>query len=416
MKKKVGILLSLVAVVAVLVIAGRYNGIIGIVQQNLEGESKGSKVISEVVVPIIETAQAQEQPVEVSLEDLQKLSYTEGYAYNLLSEEEQQIYVEILSALNGLEKEVILSSDDVDQVVKIHEYVCADNPELFWVEGYQILPYEMAGKTVKVKYSGIYTMGRGEKENYQIALEQKVAGWLAEIAEYNSDYEKVKKAYQLIILNTEYDPEAEQSQNILSVFLNGKSVCQGYAEAFQYLCKHSGIQNILVIGDATNGGEPQPHAWNLVSMDGKFYQFDITWGDPNYQVTENVVGEVNWDISYKYFGLTDSEMVLNHTSDMKMELPKCTSIDNNYYVKEGYYYTELNKRQLKLQFMEAEKSGEGAVHMRCDDNLLYKELVSYLIEDSKVFYIIRDYTEVQYSLDEDMRCISIFWENVPSQT
>ena len=79
-------------------------------------------------------------------------------------------------------------------------------------------------------------------------------------------------------------------------------------------------------------------------------------------------------------------------------------------MKEGYYYTELNKRQLKLQFMEAEKSGEGAVHMRCDNNLLYKELVSYLIEDSKVFYIIRDYTEVQYSLDEDMRCISIFWE------
>ena len=209
MKKKVGILLILIMVVAVFVIAGRYNGIIGIVKQNIEGESGGSKVISEVVVPIIDTAQAQEQQVEVSLEDLQKLSYTEGYAYNLLSEEEQQIYVEILSALSGLERDVILSSADVDQVVKIHEYVCADNPELFWVEGYEIRPYEMAGKTVKVKYSGIYTMGRGEKENYQIALEQKVAGWLADIAECNSDYEKVKKAYQLIILNTEYDPEAE---------------------------------------------------------------------------------------------------------------------------------------------------------------------------------------------------------------
>ena len=295
-------------------------------------------------------------------------------------------------------------------MVKIHEYVCADNPELFWVEGYQILPYEMAGKTVKVKYSGIYTMSLGEKTNYQKALETKVEPWLAEIASCPDDYSKVKKAYELIILNTDYEPDAKENQNILSVFLNGKSVCQGYAEAFQFLCKHSGIQNITVTGDATNADGTQPHAWNLVSMDGKYYQFDITWGDPNYQVTENVVGEVNWEISYKYFGLTDFEMSLSHTADTKMELPKCTSIDNNYYVKEGYYYTELDKKQLKLQFMAAEAAGEGAVHIRCDNNLLYQEMVSYLIEDSKVFYIIQNYTEIKYSLDEDMRCISIFWE------
>ena len=410
MKKKVGVLLSLVAVLAVMVLAGRYRGLISIIRQNTEDiiETGGSKVISEVVVPSGDTAQAQEEQKEISLEDLQKLSYTEGYAYNLLNEKEQKVYVEILSALNGLKEGVVLSSNDVDEVVKIHEYVCADNPELFWVEGYQIIPYEMAGKTVKVKYSGIYTMRWGAKENYQIALEQKAAEWLNEIAQCTNEYEKVKKAYELIILNTEYDTKAEDSQNVLSVFLNGKSVCQGYAEAFQYLCKHSGIRNIVVTGDATVGEQKQPHAWNLVSIDGKFYQFDITWGDPNYQVSENVVSEVNWDISYKYFALTDNEMVLHHTVDMDMELPKCNSLESNYYVKEGYYYTELDKRQLKLQFMEAEQT--GAVHIRCDNNLLYREFVNYLIEDSKVFYIVKDYKEVQYSLDEDMRCISIFWE------
>lgn len=411
MRKKVGLLVVLVLIVIVLGVTGKYNGIIGIIKQNTEdlGEFGGSRVISEIVVPSGNTVAAQEEPQEIDLQELQKLSYTDGYAYNLLTEQEKEIYVEILGALEQLAEDVIVSSSDVDQVVKIHEYVCADNPELFWVNGYQIVPYEMAGKTVKVKYSGLYTMKKGEKENYQLALERAVEPWLAEIAKCEGEYAKVKKAYELIILNTEYAPQVKESQNVLSVFLEGKSVCQGYAEAFQYLCKHSGIQNILVVGEANNGNDTQPHAWNLVSIDGSYYQFDITWGDPNYQVSENVVDEVNWNISYKYFGLTDKEMSENHTMQMEMEVPECKSNQNNYYVKEGYYYESLDKKQLKLQFMAAEETGAGAVHIRCANSLLYDDFVKYLIDDSKVFYIVTDHTEVQYSLDEKMKCISIFW-------
>ena len=243
----------------------------------------------------------------------------------------------------------------------------------------------------------------------QNIVETEIGGWLEQIAQCSGEYDKVKKAYELIILNTEYDEDASESQNILSVFLNGRSVCQGYAEAFQYLLKHSGIQSIVVSGTASNGTAVLPHAWNLVSIGGNYYQFDITWGEPNYQVSETTTEKVNWDISYKYFGLTDKEMFYNHTVDMSMPLPECSSTEYNYYVKEGYYYETLDKRQLKVQFMEAEQAGTGVAHIRCDNSLLYKEMVTYLIEDSKVFYIIKDHSEIQYSLDEDLMCISIFW-------
>lgn len=412
MRKKEGILLCLVILIIVFGLTGRYSSILGIVQQNTggSGDFSGSKVISEVVVPAASAAEASKLEKQVDYEQLQSLSYEQAYGFGLLNEEEQQIYVEILGVLETFAEDVVLSSNDVEQIVKIHKYVCADNPELFWVKGYQVQPYEVAGKTVQVKYSGIYTMKESEKENYQQALDRITGEWLTEIAQCSEEYDKVKKAYDLIIINTEYVADASENQNILSVFLNGKSVCQGYAEAFQYLLKHSGIQSILVSGTAFNGTETQPHTWNLVSIGGNYYQFDVTWGEPNYQTTEGIAEKVKWDISYKYFGLTDEEMYNNHTVDTFITLPECNSTEYNYYVKEGYYYETMDKRQLKLQFMEAEQSGNGVVYIRCDNSLLYEEMVTYLIKDSKVFYIIKDCTEIQYSLDEDLMCISIFWE------
>lgn len=411
MRKKVGIMTTLIIIVVIMAATGRYDALIDMARQEINDSEylSGSKVISEVVVPSKDAEEEKSSSDnEINYEELETISYTAGYGYQLLTEEEKNVYVEILNAINNLAEDVVISSSDVDQVIKIHEYVCADNPELFWVKGYQVAPYEMDGKTVGVKYSGIYTMNAGQKENYETALKQVTKDWLAEIAQYTDEYSKVKKAYELVILNTEYEEGSDENQNVLSVFLNGKSVCQGYAEAFQYLLKKSGIQSILVTGTASNGVSTQPHAWNLVSIGGNYYQFDVTWGEPNYQTAAEE--KVKWDISYKYFGITDEEMYQNHTIDDSMPLPECNSTEYNYFIKEGYYYTELDKRQLKLQFMEAEKENLGVVHIKCDNGLLYEEFVKYLIEDSKVFYIIRNHTEIQYSLDEDMMCISIFWE------
>ena len=207
MKKKVGTTLGLAMLFAGLGLAGYFGVESGIVQQNNGKNGYGSKMISEVVVSSANAAQQQEKKL-IPADMKGKYLYEQCYAYQTLEKEEQVIYQEILEALNNMEEDVVISSKDVDLVVKIHHYVCEDNPELFWVKGYEIVPYEIAGKTVKIKYSGIYTMKKVDKENYQIALEQKVNQWLAEISGCETDYEKVKKAYDLIILNTSYDTEA----------------------------------------------------------------------------------------------------------------------------------------------------------------------------------------------------------------
>ena len=61
----------------------------------------------------------------------------------------------------------------------------------------------------------------------------------------SSDYEKSKWVYETLINRVDYVADAPDNQNIISVFLNGQTVCQGYSNAANYL--FSKIFHFLII-------------------------------------------------------------------------------------------------------------------------------------------------------------------------
>ena len=62
--------------------------------------------------------------------------------------------------------------------------------------------------------------------------------------------------------------------------VGGEAVCEGYARATQLLLNKLGVENFLVIGDAKNDdGKIEPHMWNIVEQDGRYYIADITNSD-----------------------------------------------------------------------------------------------------------------------------------------
>lgn len=61
----------------------------------------------------------------------------------------------------------------------------------------------------------------------------------------------------------------------------GKGNCEGYARSLKWMLDELGIPCILVSGDATNSnGGTEPHMWNYVQIDGKWFAVDATWDDP----------------------------------------------------------------------------------------------------------------------------------------
>lgn len=155
-----------------------------------------------------------------------------------------------------------------------------------------------------------------------------------------SDYKKIRAYAQWIADHTSYDYEGyyhgdltDSATSFYGVFDGNpktKSVCSGYADAFQLLMDNSffydkSIRSILV--------ESTDHAWNVVTIGGKNYFVDVTWGD------EERAGYLNG----LYF--LNSKKVLDNLNKGKCDrLPK----DNNNHVYNHETRAAYTRKELTI--------------------------------------------------------------------
>lgn len=332
-----------------------------------------------------------------------------AYSYGKLSKDEQQIYIEILWTLQELRENVLLSGTDSDRIKDIFQCVLNDHPEIFYVEGYTYTQYTLGNVLKKITFTGTYTMDKAEREHIQEQIDSYVNQCFAGISGSADDYEKVKYIYEYLINHTEYDASAPDNQNICSVFLNGKSVCQGYAKATQYLLRQAGLRAALVLGRVDRG---EGHAWNLVEIDGNWYFVDTTWGDASYQAVGGVSSYPEKKIptiNYDYLCVTTEQLCKTHTVENVVEIPECTSMDANYYVREGLYITELDEEQLIRIFKEVYEKGNTYVTLKCASGTVYNQLQELLIDHQGIFrYLDCPDGVVSYTDNREQYCMS-FW-------
>ncbi len=93
-----------------------------------------------------------------------------------------------------------------------------------------------------------------------------------------TDYEKIYAVYNWLCKNVTYDYENLEDTTYLlkhtayAALVNKTAVCQGYAVLFYRLMLELGVDARVIVGDG--GG---PHAWNIVELDGLYYNLDATW-------------------------------------------------------------------------------------------------------------------------------------------
>ena len=144
-----------------------------------------------------------------------------------------------------------------------------------------------------------------------------------------SEFDKVKAIHDYIVNNIQYASVIDYNNHSLftaeGALTNKVAVCQGYAEAFSLLCYKAGIQTEMVYGVADNGQTSESHAWNIVRVDGVWYQIDTTWDDP-----------IGGNPQYTYFLIPDSLMNENHTASSYTNKYSCT---DSRYVEYGQQMT-----------------------------------------------------------------------------
>ncbi len=331
------------------------------------------------------------------------------YYFSNLEITQQNLYVEILYALENYIDEMEVSVKDTTQIDKVFQYVLLDHPEIFYTDGYSFVKYTLGDEIKKITFKGTYTYNQGEKKVKEKEIEEAALKLLTGISADSTDYEKVKYVYETIINQTEYDMEAEDNQNICSVFLNKSSVCQGYAKAVQYLLTKLNIPSTLVIGTVETG---EGHAWNLVKINNQYYYLDATWGDASYlfHLNEEEQGLQNIPaINYDYLCVTTEEILRTHSLGNLVVLPVCDSLEANYYVREGAYFTEVNYDQLAQLLERYQEQGRETVTLRCVDDAVYQQMAEELLAQQKIFkYLDGSSNSIMYTDSPKQRSIT-FW-------
>lgn len=335
------------------------------------------------------------------------------FAYDSLNEVQQIWYRDIEKALGGMEKDVKLSWDgvieglDETDIDMIFQCVIMDHPEIFYVDGYSYNKYSLGDKAVSLRFSGTYNCDEDTAREKALQINAAVENILANAPETDSEYEKVKYVYEKLVLNTDYDLNSDDNQNIYSVFVNHRSVCLGYAKAAQYLLLKLGIECTLVQGTVESG---EAHAWNLVNVDGDYYYVDTTWGDASYQDSGNN-SEMYYDssINYDYLCVTTSQLLRTHTIEGYVEFPVCTATAANYYVMEDALFYEYDTDRIRKLFEKAQEEGRKDVTIKCADGICFQDMKERLIDDQEIFDCVPDdIKEITYA--NNSRQLSLtFW-------
>lgn len=380
-------------------------------------ESGGVTVLTREELLSRETAQEQVLPETAQVEEfLEQGTFEEDFAgtfaYDSLSEDEQSWYRIINYTLGNMLADQELSETgleaglDEQSIDRIFQCVLNDHPEYFYVEGYTYTRFTRLNNTVKLEFSGTYSMQEEEALFRQTQIRNAADLILSGIDSDAGDYEKIKYVYEYLIRNTRYDLTASDNQNIYSVFVGRASVCQGYAKATQYLLNRMGVMCTLVAGTVDTG---EGHAWNLVKSSGEYYYLDTTWGDASYMMENQGSGSEGYlpEINYDYLCITTEQLLRTHTPGGVVELPLCRATADNYYIREGLYFAEMDEEHLRSCFA-AVTEGED-ITVKCADRQVYDEMYRFLIEEQGIFDCIGgEGGTVAYALNEKQLSMT-FW-------
>lgn len=178
---------------------------------------------------------------------------------------------------------------------------------------------------------------------------------------------RVKAVNDYIVSNTTYGGTTNARYTTYGVLRNKIAVCQGYSITGYRILKEMNIPVKYVKGTS----KKQNHSWLKVKVSGKWYNLDITWNDP--------VPNDNYNKSYKYFLLSDSQLRKTHNWKSS-DYPKAINKKYNFLnqtssvAKNGntLYYANDKDRQRLYSFNSKTGKHKKISHTRVQ-NLVYKK-------------------------------------------
>ena len=192
---------------------------------------------------------------------------------DVISSDEHYRIAEMSFSQHGLTK---------DEAVSVWHVVSLEYPEFFWWGNTVLLGKTSLDFLIDPLYAQASTRAAAqtaiEKMVYDCDKYMDGTTTKVERALTLHDYvaQKIEYAYQSDGVTPQDDIWAH---NLAGGAQYGKGVCESYAKTYDYLCERFNLSCITVPGFASENGSSYGHAWNVVQIDGSWYNVDITWDD-----------------------------------------------------------------------------------------------------------------------------------------
>ncbi len=338
------------------------------------------------------------------------------YYYDQMNREEKQIYDALLQCVQKGEKSIKLENVELityeDYCHRAAFGLTYDHPELFWLKS----GYSMSKRYNRTQGYGDITLEFMQYSYWDYSMDktkksQELADAVTKVANLarnkTSDYDVIQFVHDYLVENAIYDHDAlnefyktyhnASCEYIFSAYgclINKKTVCAGYAKAFQMIMQELGYECIYVVGDA--GGS---HAWNCVFLEEEGYFVDITWDDPDYTHDEPL---------YEYFCITNEALERTHELDDLFETPECDSDKYNYFVY-NHYRMDTYSFEEAARIITAQ-SDQHIISVQFGSKREMKKAVEDLMSYGKIKNIpaIKKPGDIRYSQNEDHFTLTIY--------
>lgn len=271
-------------------------------------------------------------------------AYTDSlyrYYYNNLNADEQLAYRIVYASFFAEPDEefpdkVVIPRLSNEELQEMYVALSYDNPELYFL-GNKCSMTSIGSVNYFVPQ---YLLTRADYDASWLQAEAKINTILAG-APSGSDYDKELYIHDYIVQNCEYSESSDAMVYTMhGVLVDGSANCEGYSRTAQYLLRQLRIYNRLAVGVAEGGtGTAEGHMWNVVKIDGDFYNLDITWDD------YAVVGSVDFpdnSPSHVYFNISTEDIKLTHMVDDEAVWSQCKADSFGYFKRNNLLISTYN--------------------------------------------------------------------------
>lgn len=263
--------------------------------------------------------------------------------------------------LEGKDKIKLKNKSGTDDIMLTYKICLSRNPEIVNVDYGRIgvisgIENDYLKTNPKVGWDSV------KGQNYIFTLEdsKRLCKYAEKISNElflskKDDMKKVVAIYDYLTKTVTY-AETENAHDAWGALIDKKAVCEGISYAFCLLAKKCGLNSTVVSGKLKG----QPHAWNMVSVEGFPYHVDIT---------SNLDSKNNNASNYDYIFLKDSD--LKEYEWDRCVYPVCNSKHHNYFIITHSYATNETEA---INIISRQLHKHRIIYFRCSDNMILNEV------------------------------------------